>query len=532
MVCRATNAMERTGAVKLFVGNLPLEITQEDLMTLFASYGQVVGVTVLRQFAFVHLLGDVDRAIRDLHNRDYKGRNLVVEESKGRPQNSTKVFVGNLSAGCTTEDLQELFHTFGKVVECDKVKARLSSSAGYAFVHMERREDALAAISALHGSTFKGRPLSVELSKIQPSKPITAPTIPCVTCGRLGHYAGDCPAAKSAEHHQSQAAVLAAAAAAAAGLPLQVQQSVHNSFYNTTSFDPTLTALKNLTTRGTEGKPVSSAIYGALASQVYGAVADQVLVGEQADAADGYGGQYNPAVGCAPSGVAADNPAYNANPASQNATAAHGADSTAQAIFEAARARFFEQGQQVLAEQQAVGKPPERERGGGERERDRSRSPVRRPLLPDPIIKPYAGISAAPQPVAARGGRRALLPTPPGGPEDSPSVDEDPITRCYAEYYQQCQQMQQYQQYQMIQQYQTYAYPPPPPPPPPMPVAPVQQHPMAPMDPQQHYMAHGTPGTVATTTTTSLYEPPPSHREPLLQRPDYSHLQTPEPPYR
>lgn len=46
----------------------------------------------------------------------------MVEESRGRPLHSTKVFVGNLSGMCTTEDLQELFQTFGKVLECDKVK--------------------------------------------------------------------------------------------------------------------------------------------------------------------------------------------------------------------------------------------------------------------------------------------------------------------------------------------------------------------------------------------------------------------------
>lgn len=118
--------MDRNNAAKLFVGNLALDTSQEDLMTLFAPYGQVVGCSVLRQFAFVHLQGDgaADRAIRDLNGREFKGRNLVVEESRGRPLNSTKVFVGNLSAMCSAEDLQELFQTFGKVIECDKVKGK------------------------------------------------------------------------------------------------------------------------------------------------------------------------------------------------------------------------------------------------------------------------------------------------------------------------------------------------------------------------------------------------------------------------
>lgn len=46
--------------------------------------------------------------------------------------------------------------------------ARLCSNVGYAFVHMERKEEALAAIEALNGTMFKGRQLAVELSKAQP----------------------------------------------------------------------------------------------------------------------------------------------------------------------------------------------------------------------------------------------------------------------------------------------------------------------------------------------------------------------------
>uniref|UniRef100_A0A8C7Q5J9 RNA-binding protein 14 n=1 Tax=Oncorhynchus mykiss TaxID=8022 RepID=A0A8C7Q5J9_ONCMY len=281
-----SSTMDKSNTVKLFVGNLALDTTQEELSAIFEAYGQVVSCSVLRQFAFVHLQGEgaAERAIRELNGREFRGRNLVVEESRGRPLHSTKVFVGNLSGMCTTEDLQELFQTFGKVLECDKVKARLSSSAGYAFVHMENKEEALQAIEALHGTSFKGRPLSVELSKVQPSKQTPTGKIPCVSCGKQGHYAGECPVGKSSlEQYQSQAAVLAAAAAAAAGLPLQVQQSVHNSVYNTSTFDPTYAALTGLTT-GTraEGNPVNQAVYGALATQVYGANVANQLYGVQA----------------------------------------------------------------------------------------------------------------------------------------------------------------------------------------------------------------------------------------------------------
>ncbi|XP_035287826.1 RNA-binding protein 14-like isoform X2 [Anguilla rostrata] len=116
--------MDKSNTVKLFVGNLAQDTSQEELSAIFEPYGAVVSCSVLRQFAFVHLQGEgaAARAIKELNGREFRGRNLVVEESRGRPLHSTKVFVGNLSAMCTAEDLQELFQTFGKVLECDKVK--------------------------------------------------------------------------------------------------------------------------------------------------------------------------------------------------------------------------------------------------------------------------------------------------------------------------------------------------------------------------------------------------------------------------
>ncbi|XP_051574908.1 RNA-binding protein 4-like [Myxocyprinus asiaticus] len=469
------STMDKGHTVKLFVGNLALDTTQEELSAIFESYGQVVSCSVLRQFAFVHLQGEgaAERAIRELNGREFKGRNLVVEESRGRPLHSTKVFVGNLSSMCTTEDLQELFQTFGKVLECDKVK-------GYAFVHMENKEDALQAIEALHGTSFKGRPLSVELSKVQPSKQTPTGKIPCVSCGKQGHYAGECPAGKpTLEQYQSQAAVLAAAAAAAAGLPLQVQQSVHNSVYNTSTFDPTYAALSGLTAgaRAEGGTAVAPAVYGALASQVYGTVANQLYSGTVANqalsnsaaaaaaaqmygsvnpafygqmaaaaAAAAYGPQvYTSAVanpvflaahGMEVPAAAAVNPAYTVAPALYSASPAYGALGSADpaAIFEAARAHYFAQGQQVLAEQQHT----------SSKSGERDRSPLRRsaPLLPDPVMKPF---------MYQRAKRRALLPTP-AGREEAAAQEDDPVARYYAEYY------QQYQQYQQLQQYPQYQY--------------------------------------------------------------------------
>lgn len=343
---------------------------------------------------------------------------------------------------------------------------------------MENKEDALQAIEALHGTSFKGRPLSVELSKVQPSKQTPTGKIPCVNCGKQGHYAGECPVGKpSLEQYQSQAAVLAAAAAAAAGLPLQVQQSVHNSVYNTSSFDPTYAALTGITagTR-TDGNPMNPAVYGALASQVYGANVANQLYGSVANqaaltsgAAQMYGsmtpniyGQmaaspaaaaaaaaeaaaystpvYTPTVANAPvyltapgiempTAAAAVNPTYTMSPAIYGAAtpayahiSAMAAADPAAAIVEAARqAHYFAQGQQVAAaEQQTAAAAVAAAAKSGERDR----SPLRRsvPLLPDPVMKPFVYQRAKP--------RRPLLPTPAGrSAEEVAEAAEDPMVR-------------------------------------------------------------------------------------------------------
>ncbi|XP_068188188.1 RNA-binding protein 14a isoform X1 [Antennarius striatus] len=530
--------------VKLFVGNLPLDATQDELNKLFSPYGEINTCSLLRQYAFVTLKGEgaADRAIRHLDGKEYRGRPLVVEESRARPPNSTKVFVGNISATCSADDLHGLFSTFGRVLDCDKVKARLCSNVGYAFVHMERKEEALAAIEALNGTMYKGRQLAVELSKAQPL------INQLVTSGNSGGLLPRPP--PSLEHHQSQAAVLAAAAAAAAGLPIQVQQSVHNSFYNTTSFDPTYAALKGITS----AKGADGVIYGALASQVYGTVADQVYQ----DMA---------------------NHNSEASVAVEEVEPQSGPDPTT--LFEAARAKFFQEGQKVLAEQQAG-----RKTTTSESERDRS--PIRgnrAPLLPDPVPGSFAQI---------RPKRRALLPTPPGGPEEPPAPPSnpegsDPVARSYSEYYQQMHQYQQYQHYQQQYQYLQYAYtnPPPPPPPPPPATTQAQASTTATAPPGTYsapptYAASGdyaAPGTYDTTgsydtsvgsysaatgnydassgsydssggygaagaydssgaytaagsySTSTPYEQTPAHGQPMPPRHDYPY-NTPEPPYR
>ena len=78
--------------LKLYVGNLPYEITESDLQALFAAAGQVNSVNIVRDratgqargFAFVEMSDaeGAQRAISELDRHQVGGRSLTVNEAK------------------------------------------------------------------------------------------------------------------------------------------------------------------------------------------------------------------------------------------------------------------------------------------------------------------------------------------------------------------------------------------------------------------------------------------------------------------
>ena len=73
-----------------------------------------------------------------------------------------RIFIGNVAFSTSEFDLEELFGRLGRVtgarIATDRDTGR---SRGFAFVDMPDTAEAQAAIDALHGSLFGGRPLTV-----------------------------------------------------------------------------------------------------------------------------------------------------------------------------------------------------------------------------------------------------------------------------------------------------------------------------------------------------------------------------------
>ena len=80
----------------LFVGNIDFNTTEDSLRELFAPYGVVNQVTIVkdretgqpRGFAFVEMAGaaDADKAIAGLNGTLLGGRTLNINEARPKPQ--------------------------------------------------------------------------------------------------------------------------------------------------------------------------------------------------------------------------------------------------------------------------------------------------------------------------------------------------------------------------------------------------------------------------------------------------------------
>ena len=82
--------------MNIFVSNLNFKVRSEDLKNLFSQYGEVLSTKVItdkfsgksRGFGFVEMKNDDDgqRAIAELDQKDFEGRNITVSVAKPRTE--------------------------------------------------------------------------------------------------------------------------------------------------------------------------------------------------------------------------------------------------------------------------------------------------------------------------------------------------------------------------------------------------------------------------------------------------------------
>ena len=80
--------------MNLYVGNLSYDMSEENLRTEFAEYGEVQSAKIItdkftgrsRGFGFVEMTSDDEgkKAMEELNGKDVEGRQLVVNEARPR----------------------------------------------------------------------------------------------------------------------------------------------------------------------------------------------------------------------------------------------------------------------------------------------------------------------------------------------------------------------------------------------------------------------------------------------------------------
>ena len=93
----------------LFVGNMSFQTTEEELQGLFAPFGAVSRVHIVkdretgraRGFAFVEMPNDEEaaKAIAALDGKDFGGRNLKVNEARPKESSGPRGFGGGGGGG-------------------------------------------------------------------------------------------------------------------------------------------------------------------------------------------------------------------------------------------------------------------------------------------------------------------------------------------------------------------------------------------------------------------------------------------------
>jgi len=156
---------------KLFVGQVPMHITAEQLRPAFEEFGKIEDITIITDKAtrlskgcgFVTYSREEEaraaiEALSDKCVLSPTSKPLVVKFAEGLQQRmEDKISVGNLPLDATQDELTELFGRFGEVKQATlQRRPDNSPPSATGFIRFVKRADATKAMAALNGTTFRG----------------------------------------------------------------------------------------------------------------------------------------------------------------------------------------------------------------------------------------------------------------------------------------------------------------------------------------------------------------------------------------
>ncbi|XP_039751077.1 CUGBP Elav-like family member 1 isoform X4 [Pararge aegeria] len=172
--------------IKMFVGQVPRSMDENDLRLMFEEFGRVHQINVLRDkvtgaskgccFVTFFTRKAALKAQDALHNiKTLSGMHhpIQMKPADSENRNERKLFVGMLNKKLSENDVRSLFSGHGAIEECTVLRDAQGQSKGCAFVTFVSKQAAIAAIKTLHHSqTMEGcsAPLVVKFADTQKEK--------------------------------------------------------------------------------------------------------------------------------------------------------------------------------------------------------------------------------------------------------------------------------------------------------------------------------------------------------------------------
>eukprot|EP00980_Cylindrotheca_fusiformis_P001547 scaffold350_cov133-Cylindrotheca_fusiformis.AAC.18 len=165
--------------IKLFVGQVPKNLSEEDIFPTFDPFGPLKDVAIIRDkhsgmhrgCAFVTYWSSIDavQAQDALHDKfTFPGARRPAQVKPAEPSvPENKLFIGMLSRKASEEEVRELFAPFGEIREIHMIRNADGTSKCAAFLRFMKRESALQAIENLHNNIVmdgSARPLIVKFA--------------------------------------------------------------------------------------------------------------------------------------------------------------------------------------------------------------------------------------------------------------------------------------------------------------------------------------------------------------------------------
>jgi len=130
-------------AIKMFVGQIPRSMDENDLRKMFEDYGSVYQINVLRDklsgqskgccFVTFYKRKDALQAQNDMHNIKTLGgmhHPIQMKPADSENRNERKLFVGMLSKKVTENEVRMLFNPYGTIEECTVLRDNNTVSRG------------------------------------------------------------------------------------------------------------------------------------------------------------------------------------------------------------------------------------------------------------------------------------------------------------------------------------------------------------------------------------------------------------------